>query len=303
MMLLYCLNGMPNFGDRLNEVICNKLFGIDVNISSPYKCEACFIGSLLDDFLSDSSKESYNNEENQPVKLWGAGFIDGINRYCKRPFGMPETFFRNIEPYAIRGRISADRVFKICNCYIPSEVVIGDPGVLASCLIKGGVKKYKWGIIPHHIEIHGYGTRERSLSIGDEGLFPDGMKFYIPEYEILHRLLKESVVIDMEADPIQIINRISECQYIISAALHGLIVADALHVPSIWLKASDLLIGNEYKFNDYYSGYNRIEKRITMKEAIKWDNDGLTSEISNKPNDWYHVDWKKERLLSSFPFR
>jgi pyruvyltransferase len=40
---------------------------------------------------------------------------------------------------------------------------------------------------------------------------------------------------------------------VLSSSLHGLVIADSLRIPNQWAKLSTLIIGDDYKFVDYYS--------------------------------------------------
>ena len=227
---------MPNFGDALNPIICKKIFNIDVEYSDPTRCEASFIGSLLDDFLYPDRFEFpflfLKKKLSPTVKIWGTGFILDKNKFIQRPKNLPETYFRNVEIYAVRGLFSKARLEKILNKSL-DDVCIGDPGLLANELIENNniEKKYDLGIIPHHLEIK------------------------MPIFKTMQKNIPNSIIINMEADPMESIKLISQCKAILSSAMHGLIVSDSFGIPNMRMLASDKLIGGDYKFNDYYSVY------------------------------------------------
>lgn len=301
-------DGMKNFGDALNPLIAQKIFNIPIEKSSPKDCEAVFIGSLLDDFLYDKFFPWYKlsiKYYKKPVKIWGTGFIDNINKYTKRPFNLNETYFRNAEVYAVRGWYSKKRLEKIFNKNL-DNIVLGDPGLLAPMLIniENIEKKYEIGFIPHHLEIHGY---EKKYDINPEipGLIPDYQPLDYSIYRVLKHKFKNAVIIDMEADPIDVIKRVAECKTIISSALHGLILADSLNIPNIRSTVSNLLIGNDYKFNDYYSVYDVKNNHNII------DLKSLTIEIKDLPKyiiDNYKIDFSRVKeiqnlLFNSFPYK
>lgn len=64
-------------------------------------------------------------------------------------------------------------------------------------------------------------------------------------------------MIDVCDNPIKVLRQISECEVILSSAMHGLITADSLNIPNQWIRLSDKLTGQNYKFEDYYSVYNK----------------------------------------------
>ncbi|HQA91106.1 MAG TPA: hypothetical protein PK316_15725, partial [Sedimentisphaerales bacterium] len=90
------------------------------------------------------------------------------------------------------------------------------------------------------------------------------------------------------------------CECVLSSSLHGLIVADAFGVPNAWLKLSDKVRGNDFKFRDYYSVYDLDEKVIPLRiEQV--DRHAIDGIITN--HDRPGLETIKERLLDAFPFR
>lgn len=301
-------DGMPNFGDALNPIISKQIFNVQIEKSEPETCEAVFIGSLLDDFLYKGFLPLYklsNRYSKKALKIWGAGFINDVNKYVKRPLNLKETYFRTADVCALRGNYSKIRLEKILNTNL-SSVVIGDPGLLASFLIDVNKieKKYDIGFIPHHIELHGFALKEK-IDTEIEGLISDNQKIDVSIYRMIKNKIPNSVIIDMEADPISIINRVAECKTIVSSALHGLILSDSLNIPNMWSKASNLLIGSDYKFKDYYSAFydNYVPECLDLNNLkIK------TKDFPQYVKDSYSIDFKlvnniQQRLISSFPYK
>jgi pyruvyltransferase len=60
------------------------------------------------------------------------------------------------------------------------------------------------------------------------------------------------VSIDPLAEPEQVVGTAASCGRIVSSSLHGLILADALLIPSLWDPHPDVL-GSGFKFKDYAS--------------------------------------------------
>ena len=270
--------GEPNFGDMLNIEICRNIFKVNPVEAQPEYCEAVFIGSVLDDFLypnifkNDNYIKLYNQD---PVKIWGSGFITEKNGFIKRKLLLPELFFRRIEVYSVRGLYSLLRLKKISKTSIDCSV-LADPGLLASFLIEKNEKKYKIGIIPHHTEL---------------------------DMDVWKNIKQSDEIKIIRVDnfnTLETIKQISECENIFSSALHGLIVADSLGVPNIRLKVSNRLLGGDYKFKDYYSSYNIYEHPfIGISDFIY-----QYSKIKNLKNivSFEMVEFKQKQLLSSFPF-
>lgn len=300
---LYYWDGMPNFGDALNPIICKKIFGIEVQKSGPEDCDASFIGSLLDDFLSPNLF-SCNKESGLPaVQIWGSGFIGPANTIVKRPFNLSERYFRSAEVHAVRGMSSKGRLERIIGRPL-ENCVVGDPGLLASMLVDVThiKKKYPLGVIPHHLEIHGYQPRTDSGYDCIEGLIPSRVILDVPHYKRILDSVPGSVLIDMESNPLDCLQRIAECELIVSSALHGLIAADSLGIPNRWITASNRLIGNDYKFRDYYSAFGLDVKPIDIRETALGSGD-----IDKLHRDYIIdincVDELKSALIRSFPYK
>lgn len=308
---LYWFDGMPNFGDMLNVEICRRLFRVNPVQATPETCEASFIGSLLDDFLYD--KKSclnvgllMNRCLRKPVEIWGSGFIADRDRYVKTRVGRPEMFFRRANVHAVRGKLSASRLERILGTSM-ERVVVADPGLLAGRLLAsegGRAKKYRIGIIPHHLEIHGY-KRRRTDYACPKGLLPADLALDVECYEKVRRNLEAAVFIDMEADVTDCLARIAECELIASSSLHGLIVADSLHIPNVRILASDRLIGGDYKFNDYYSAYS-CSRQVTFD--LTSASDGEVGKLPEIVEARYvpvekEVETLKGRLIEAFPYK
>ncbi|MGI6539152.1 MAG: polysaccharide pyruvyl transferase family protein [Caldicoprobacterales bacterium] len=93
---------------------------------------------------------------------------------------------------------------------IDVNVPLADPGLLASKLLsERRQKKYSVGIIPH-------------FSQQQEEIFAK-----------LNRHYQNSTIIDITKPPLEVIDNIASCEYIISSSLHGLVFADSLLIPSL----------------------------------------------------------------------
>ena len=86
------------------------------------------------------------------------------------------------------------------------------------------------------------------------------------------------------------------CENIASSSLHGLIVSDAYGIPSIWIKLSNNIIGNDFKFYDYlesirllYERPSEITSSSTLEDILKFKKD-------------YKIDIDLDRLMESCPF-
>ncbi len=104
----------------------------------------------------------------------------------------------------------------------------------------------------------------------------------------------------MRQHPSAVIKQIAECECIVSSSLHGLIIADSLGIPNIHVKVTNNLLGDGFKFDDYYSAYHLPHTLIDIYKdklpTIEWINKHyqITSEM---------VDVKKQAMIKSFPFK
>ena len=281
-MKVYYWLDMPNFGDALNLIIPETFFDVEVVQSSPEECDATFIGSTLDDFLLNNSKkceyEQYISKD--PVIIWGSGFIVDKNLFSNKIFGRKEKYFRRINPKAVRGKLSRNRLEEISEQDL-SGVLLADSGLLAGKLPHKMEKLHSVGIIPHHLETN------------------------LPVVEKIHGLIPNSIVISMEQEPGKVINQIASCDFILSSALHGLIVADSMNIPNLQLKLSNKLKGGMYKFNDYYSSYSTSKlhdrKILTYNSIKKGQNVIQNTIIDNYFINFNEVKDKQNKLLETFP--
>jgi pyruvyltransferase len=129
---------------------------------------------------------------------------------------------------SVRGLLTKNRWKEAKN----NDVSVGDPGLLVSNLVETHPEvRYKVGIIPHYVDAQN-----------------EGLTNFL-------RWNKDATCIDICGRLEDVLERILECEYIISSSLHGLIFADALGVPNSWIRLSDGLAGGSFKFRDYYSSH------------------------------------------------
>ena len=109
-----------------------------------------------------------------------------------------------------------------------------------------------------------------------------------------------SKFIDVQNEPETVLKEISECENIISTGLHGLIIADSYGIPNCWCEISDKILGNRFKFHDYFSSFG------TDREVF----DLRSGEMPNIDNDFKcnfksinQVYEKQKRLIECFPFK
>ena len=172
---------------------------------------------------------------------------------------------------AVRGPLTRNLLLQLgANC----NEVYGDPALLLPFIIKKPIisKKYKIGIIPHYLDY-------------DNPLLE---KFKNKKDVLIINILSSY-------EPEKFINNISMCEVIYSSSLHGVIVGDAYGIPSYHILISDKVLGNNFKFNDYFASVNRKYINIKLTE-----NTTVSTLIENIENYKPIINLKK--LIYNFPF-
>lgn len=130
----------------------------------------------------------------------------------------------------VRGPLTRKRLLEI-GCYCPP--IYGDPGLLLPLYYSPNiVKRYKLGIIPHHVH---YKKVKQTYNKMDNILIVNLINNNIEE----------------------VIDDILSCEKTISSSLHGLIVSDAYNIPNKWIKFDDKINGDDTKYYDYFKSVNR----------------------------------------------
>lgn len=63
-------------------------------------------------------------------------------------------------------------------------------------------------------------------------------------------------VIDIEADIASVAREIASSEAVISSSLHGIIAAHSYGVPAAWMQLSNRVVGDGFKFYDYFASVN-----------------------------------------------
>ena len=197
---------------------------------------------------------------NKSSIIWGAGFMRQGSQCYEKP----------LKVCAVRGPLTRK---KLLESGIKCPEVYGDPALLLPLLYTPTVKKqYKLGIIPH---IHDK-TAEWIGTIDSTDV----------------------KIIDIQnPDPMEFIDELLSCEKIASSSLHGIIVADAYKIPSLWLEFSDKVEGKGFKFRDYFLSVHRSDTNPFMINSQT-----TLDELVNKfPS--YEIDIDLIKLLNACPFQ
>lgn len=164
----------------------------------------------------------YANDSN--LVIWGTGFQHESSRMKVKPKRV----------CAVRGPLTRT---KLIEQGVDCPAVFGDPALLLPLFYKpkGNVERAELGIVPHYI---------------DKG------------NPVLRSFAKaeEVKIIDIESGITNVIDEICSCDFIASSSLHGLIVADAYGIPSVWIKLSDRVLGRGFKFRDYFLSIGKPQR-------------------------------------------
>lgn len=214
-----------NFGDRITERVLRSM-GYDVEYVRAYEAGLVGAGSLL-----QSVPEGYSGT------ILGAGFQE---EHQARAFPQANIL-------AVRGRLTAER------CRAPRECLLADPGLLAgSLLTELPPIRHTMAIIPHVADqsaphLHAvYQKYAKRPLCGDENA-PG-----------------EIVLVNLRSEPLKVLELIASSEYVLSSSLYGLIAAEALGKPCGWLVLSRHVPGGAFKFQDYYSAFDRSEQPVLL---------------------------------------
>ncbi len=173
--------------------------------------------------------------------ILGAGFMW---KHQRRRFAQADI-------HVVRGRLTAER------CHAPQSVTLGDPGLLLRPLAPSKFRpRYALGLIPHHTDRHHPALAALQRRFGSEAL-----------------------IVDVRDPPECVVASIAQCSAIASSALHGLVAADALGIPSAWVVLGDGVQGRGFKFPDYFSAFapddrmrkpRRVRGDESLSRLLRW---------------------------------
>ena len=174
----------------------------------------------LDSIMKQVRRSHNTKREGEKPWIWGTGSVGPHMN----------DFLSNVNIAAVRGPLTAcligyDRISK------------GDPGLLVGEVYEGKLQKekeYSVGVVLHH----------------SQKASPEVLKFLENN--------KRSCLIDAsDSNALNVVSKINACEKIISASLHGLVVADGLGVPNYWLDPMGIHQTARFKFYDYATSIGR----------------------------------------------
>ncbi|MEY8841996.1 polysaccharide pyruvyl transferase family protein [Cribrihabitans sp. XS_ASV171] len=157
--------------------------------------------------------------------IWGAGLLHPVAR----------DFLSHVDVALLRGPVTAALLGIETRRF-------GDPGLLADRIV-GPVpeRRDRIALVPHH------------SMMGD------------PALRLLAAEEPAIDLIDPGADTAETCRRIASARHVVSASLHGLIVADAFGIPSTWLAPAGQ---SHLKYHDYAASVGRAMVNPILTEEI-----------------------------------
>ena len=263
----------PNVGDMLNEEILSSIFQLKFESDTIQTADLCCVGSLLDNLITNTDIGEWEKKMltecdfNKPIHIWGTGLMYHYEN-------IPQEGVRHFIIHALRGEKTRKRVSEILGKEI--SCVLADPGLLSSLIVKPSEKKYSLGIIPHFVD-------------RNEEIFKKMLEYY-----------PNSKFIDVQEETKDVLKEISECEYIISTRLHGLIIADSYCIPNCWCEISDNILGNRFKFHDYFSSFGTDRECFDLRNGELPD---IEKDFKCNFQSEDQVYKKQNELIECFPFK
>lgn len=171
-----------------------------------------------------------------------------------------------LDIHAVRGKLTNRRCGSIG--------AIGDPALLSRFLGIEATGEHRVGLLPHYVD------------------------WELPFVQRCHDEIDGVVVINPLDPPEKVLAAIAGCDVLFSSSLHGLICADSLNTPNSWIELSNNVVGDGYKFADYYSCFDLAIEPLRPKAPsdLVVHVDDLRA-AHKRPN----IDQLCVDLLDSFP--
>ncbi|CUH82009.1 polysaccharide pyruvyl transferase family protein [Tropicibacter naphthalenivorans] len=207
--------------------------------------------------------------------LWGIGAISQTT-----PFVLGDV--RPKQVAAVRGPLTQKRLLE---AGVPCPDVFCDPALLFPKYYQPphAQKRYRLGIIPHYVD---QSAPELAQFHGrDDVRVIDITQSDAPEPARIHRF----------------IDQVCACDAIVSSSLHGLIIADAYGIPSKWAILSDKVVGEGFKFRDYFQSVGQ-EKRANAPLMGLGSAEETLGRIYADFARYGTINSQADALLAAFPF-
>ncbi len=262
---VYWASSRRNFGDVLTPLLLERLFGLPARHVSYRQAEMIAIGSLLQKYTVSRANWLRRLQESRrpPLRVWSTGFIE--------PVAPGRVLPRRVVVSALRGKRSRAELERLTGGIF--DVPLGDGGLLAPHLLeKRPAVRHTFGLVPHYRDAADPAVRELAARL-------------------------DAAVIDVLAEPLETLERIASCRFILSSSLHGLVAADAFGIPNRRIVFGSGIIGGDFKFDDYYSIYPRPPApALAPAEAAQLTPEAVESAYAIDPAD---VQAAQEKLATA----
>lgn len=248
-----------NWGDDLNYYLLKIISGKQII----FKNQSFLLSRKTLNYACIGSIIEWLRDSNTIV--WGSGAIKG---------GTTPLKIKPKKVLAVRGPLTRDYLQKNG---VECPEIYGDPALLLPRFYKPKVHKKKCiGIIPHVCD------QQNHFLLDFKDKNPDVIIIDLKNYGCWT----------------DVIDQICQCEFIISSSLHGLIVSDAYGIPNVWVEFSDKIIGNGFKFQDYFAsvGKNNIL-------PYKIDKPIELAEMREKILNWKPIQIDLDALWEVCPFK
>lgn len=249
-----------NWGDDINVSFFSEATGKKVLVC-PNSFLSRFVG--LKSFSLIGSIIQFAPQRNTIV--WGSGLIND-----RRGFRLPS---KKCKILAVRGPLTREWLLEQG---IDCPPIFGDPALLLPRFYSPQkLPRKRVGLIPHHADIENKNPHLVRLKNSSNV-----------------RLIKVQGYEDWRG----FIDEICASDFVISASLHGLIVAEAYGVPALWVEFSEHIEGWDFKFRDFYLSIGKPDtKSVAIDETTQIE--GLIA----KCKEWQPGTINVDELLLSCP--
>jgi predicted GH43/DUF377 family glycosyl hydrolase len=217
-----------NFGDEASPDIVSKLSGLKVRPVISGDNKLLAVGSIL-------------HRMSPGDVVWGSGI--------KAPDALDHIPVSDVEIVAVRGPLTLEALKR--NGWDVSGITeLFDPGILLAGLYAKELAAY---------------DASRNDSFGPVRIIP-----HFRDELVLRRNHPDwaSSFVTVDCHPLDMLKRLKGAEKVISSSLHGVIFAESLGIPAVWLAS----VGGEgsYKFLDYYASSGRTSVRAceSLEEAL-----------------------------------
>jgi pyruvyltransferase len=235
-----------NYTNKISYYLCNN-FGDAV-------------GPLLFDFLS--SIKLYH-EEIKPKNLSFLTVGSILNHGCNKHIILGSGFISETDKFKgnskpsivllVRGPKTRE---KLLNLGVRCPESYGDPLILFPLLYCPSFNKvYDIGIIPHYIDMNTINFNKLKQKLIDTN-------FNVKIIDIMTGIKYHNFI-----------DEINKCEYIISSSLHCVIMGIVYGKKTIFTQLSDKVIGNLFKFQDFFDSLD-IKYKV-----INWDSNELLNNV------------------------